>query len=187
MAWRRGRGGRAGRGRRRGARWLPVLVLLVAAAVVAARLIQTRPATAEVFFVRYGAGGHSGTLVPVRRPVPSRGGDERLGTALRALLAGPSVEERRQGLVTEVPPGTHLRSVQVRGEGVVVDLTSAFGGGGGSASMLARVWQVVYTASQLRGVPEVQILLDGRHVQALGGEGVVIGTPLRRPAAVPTF
>jgi spore germination protein GerM len=53
--------------------------------------------------------------------------------------------------------------------------------------MLARVWQVVYTATDIRGVLAVQITLDGRRVQALGGEGVPIGAPLRRPATAPTF
>jgi len=162
-------------------------VLLVAAAVIGARLIQRQPAMVDVFFVRYDAGGHAGTLVPVRRRVPPGGADGRLRTALRALLAGPSPEERQRGLVTEIPPGTDLHDVRVHGKGVVVDLTPAFGGGGGSTSMVARVWQVVYTASQVRGIPEVQILLDGRRVRTLGGEGVVIGTPLRRPPSVPTF
>ncbi len=176
----------AGRGRR-GLWWLALLAVLAAAAVIVGRVQLARPGAVDVFFVRYAATGRSGTLVPVRRAAPPGGADARLGAALRALLAGPSAEERQRGLVSEIPPGTGMRSVRVQGGLVVVDLTPAFGRGGGSTSMLARVWQVVYTASQLRGAPDVQILLDGRRVPALGGEGVLIGTPLRRPAAVPTF
>jgi spore germination protein GerM len=141
----------------------------------------------QVFFVRYEGGGHSGTLVPVRHPAKRGEAEERLSSALRDLLAGPTPDERRRGLTSEIPSGTGLRGVRV-GQGIVtVDLTSAFGRGGGSTSMLARVWQVVYTASQLPGTPDVQILLDGRRVPALGGEGVMIGTPLRRPHAIPVF
>ncbi len=163
-----------------------MLVLVVAAAIVAVRLGHRWTGSAEVFFVHYEA-GHSGTLVPVRHAVPPGGAEERLSAALRDLLAGPSADEHSRGLVSEIPSGTALRSVQIRQGIVTVDLTSAFGSGGGGTSMLARVWQVVYTASQLQEATQVLILLDGHRVQALGGEGVVIGAPLRRPAAFPTF
>ncbi len=183
-------GARGRRGRRRRVSWVAVVVIVVAAVVVAGRVGQRwvgGTATAEVFFVRYGGAAHAGTLVAVRHAVPRGGPEMRLGGALRALLAGPSPEEQRRGLVSEIPAGTTLRGVQVRQGVVIVDLTSAFGRGGGSTSMLARVWQVVYTASQLRSAPEAQILLDGRRVETIGGEGIVIGTPLRRQAAPPAF
>ena len=53
--------------------------------------------------------------------------------------------------------------------------------------MLARLSQVVYTATQFPQVPQMRLLLDGQRVQTLGGEGVVIEDPLRRPATPPTF
>lgn len=178
----------AGR-RKAGGRWLPVLAVLAVAAVIAVRFGPrwVSPATAEVYFVQYAPGGHSGTLVPIRRPVLRGGVEARLGGALRDLLAGPSEAERREGFTTEIPAGTMLREVRVRQGLVTVDLTSVFARGGGSTSMLARVWQVVYTASQQPSAPAVQILLDGRRVPSLGGEGVIIDEPLRRPAAVPVF
>lgn len=182
-------GARGRRGRRPRVWWLAVLVLAVAAAVASGRIGQRWVGTeaAEVFFVRYGGAGGSGTLVPVRHAVPRGDPEMRLSGALRDLFAGPSPEEQRRGLVSEIPAGTTLHGVQVRQGVVTVDLTSAFGRGGGSTSMLARVWQVVYTASQLRSAPEVQILLDGRRVETIGGEGIVIGMPLRRQTAPPAF
>jgi len=141
----------------------------------------------DVYFVRYANSGGEGTLVSVRRPATGRSADARVAAALRALLAGPSPEERRQGLVSEVPIGTGLRSVQLRGGVATVDLTPAFAQGGGSASMLARVWQLVYTATQVPEARAVQITLDGRRVAALGGEGVMVDRPIARPASVPTF
>ncbi|TMI83734.1 MAG: hypothetical protein E6H04_02370 [Bacillati bacterium ANGP1] len=71
--------------------------------------------------------------------------------------------------------------------GPTVNLSETYARGGGSTSMLARVWQVVYTATQFADAPEVQILVDGRRVEALGGEGVMIGSPLRRRATPPSL
>jgi germination protein M len=161
---------------------------VLAAAAAAVRLLGPRHAPSlEVFFVQYGPSGRVGSLVMVRRPAAPGSRDARLEAALRALLAGPSPEERKRGLVSEIPPDTSLRDAHVDGRVAVVDLTAPFAGGGGSTSMLARVWQVVYTATQVPGVDAVQILVEGRRVQALGGEGLLIGAPLRRPASLPTF
>ncbi len=176
---------RRSRGRR--AAWLLVLAALAAAAVLSSRLGQPRAHGVQIFYVRYDPATHTGALVAVLRPGPPGGPDARLETALRALLAGPTPDEQRRGIVSEIPPGTALRSVRVQGGTAVVDLTSSFARGGGSTSMQARVWQVVYTGTQSRAASRVQILLDGRRVPALGGEGVLIGAPLRRPAATPAF
>lgn len=194
-------GGRASRRRagRRGARALWFLILLAAAAAAVA-VVRTLPRhggpaggvsgggpSVQVYLVRYDPAGHAGRLTAVSRRAPGRGAETRLEAALRGLLDGPTPAEQSRGLVSEVPRGTVLRSVSVREGVATVDLSAAFGGGGGSSSMLARVWQVVYTATQLPEVNAVQILIDGRRVQALGGEGVVIGSPLRRPPAMPAF
>jgi spore germination protein GerM len=170
-------------------------VVVVVGGLVVARLVRTRQpehpaaatAAADVFFVRYAGTGAAGTLVPVRRTVPAGTADAEVAAALRALLDGPSASERGEGLVSEVPRGTELRSVDIRGGVATVDLTGPFAGGGGSASVLARVWQVVYTATQSPAASAVQIMIDGRRVPALGGEGFMVDSPLRRPASPPTF
>lgn len=167
--------------------WVVAVGAVAILAVLALRLLPSGPGSVEVFFVRYDAAGRSGTLVPARRTALPGGTSARLEGALRALLAGPTPEEQHQGIRSEIPGETALRGVRVRQGVASVDLTSAFGQGAGSSSMLARVWQIVYTATDVRGVSAVQITLDGRRVQALGGEGVAIGAPLRRPAAIPAF
>ncbi len=175
--------------RRSGGRigWLLAAAILAGGAAAALWLAHPRAATVDVFFVQFDPTSHRGTLVPVRRPASSAEADGRLRAALEALLASPSSDERRRGIVSEVPGGTALRGVRIENGVVSVDLTAAFARGGGSASMLARVWQVVYTATQFREASQVQILLDGRRVEALGGEGVMIGRLLRRPQMLPTF
>jgi len=151
------------------------------------------PQAVTVYFIRVDAAGRTGSLTAVVRSVSTTYADREpptarvLTAAFDELLAGPSPEEAGEGILTEIPKGTRLRGIRTDGGIALVDLTPAFARGGGSTSMLARVWQVVYTATQVSGVDAVQILVDGHRVEALGGEGVMIGTPLHRPSHPPTF
>jgi len=176
-------------GRRPGVEtWLLLAVILLIGLVIFTRwFAHPRAVGVDVYFVRYDPVHHTGALAAVRRPAPPGPLEARLTAAMRGLLAGPSPEERRAGIASEIPAGTGLRGVRVAPGTVTVDLTSTFGRGGGSTSMLARVWQVVYTATQSPDAPAVQITLDGRRVEALGGEGVMIGAPLERRAVPPSF
>lgn len=86
--------------------------------------------------------------------------------AVEALLAN------EDGRATAIPPGTTLNGVTVSDRTATVDLSRAFESGGGSASMQARVAQVVYTLTQWSFVGRVTFALDGEPVEAIGGEGV---------------
>lgn len=192
-------GGRAGRRRGRGRPFLAwfVIAALVAAAVFAARtlkpLLHGRPeagpprAEVQIFLVRTEPGGRAQTLAPAVRRVTAGPTPALAAAALRALLDGPSRAERSRGLTSEIPPGTTLRDVTVAGGTATVDLSVTFAGGGGSSSILGRVWQVVYTVGQFPDVTAVQLLIGGRRVDTLGGEGLLVGAPLRRPAVMPSF
>jgi hypothetical protein len=100
--------------------------------------------------------------------------------AVEALLEGPSDEERGAGLTTEIPEGTELLDLAVADGTATVDLSGAFDDGGGSASMQARVAQVVATLTQFPTVERVAFRLDGEAVEAIGGEGVAVDPPLGR-------
>ena len=100
--------------------------------------------------------------------------------ALEALLAGPSDEERDAGMTTEIPDGTELLDLAVADGTATVDLSGAFDDGGGSASMQARVAQVVATLTQFPSIERVAFRLDGEPVTAIGGEGVAVDPPLGR-------
>lgn len=181
---------RAGRSRRRSSRPIVIILLLLLIAAGVAWWVSTQRAhDVEVYFVRFETPHHKGSLVAVRRPAPRGPVEVRLDAALRDLLDGPDgrARESERDLVTEVPAGTALLGVQLSRGVVTVNLSKTYAAGGGSTSMLARVWQVVYTATQFPDAPAAQILLDGRRVEALGGEGVRIGVPLRRSAAPPSF
>ena len=99
-------------------------------------------------------------------PAELRNGGPTPAEAVEALLANDA------GRASEIPPGTRLQGVVVADGTATVDLSRQFGSGGGSASMQARVAQVVYTLTQWRTVRRVTFELDGEPVDAIGGEGV---------------
>lgn len=125
----------------------------------------------RTYFVR------SDRLVIAHRAVA---GPAVLRGALEALLAGPSDAERAAGTTTVIPAGTTLRDVRLADATATVDLGAAFASGGGSFSMQARVGQVVFTATQFSTVERVVLLLEGRPITALGGEGLVLTDPQTR-------
>jgi len=105
----------------------------------------------------------------------------RIGTAaLEALLAGPGPREQAAAVGSQIPAGTQLLGLSVDNGVATVDLTSEFESGGGSASMNMRIAQVVYTLTQFPTVKGVLFELDGRRVDVLGGEGVVVDQPVTR-------
>ncbi len=163
--------------------WL--VVLAAVALIVWATQFRTIDNRVMVYFIGPADGSH--TVAPVERTVRGRGVDAILTGAIEALLTGPTPEERARGLSTEIPSGTRLRSLTVREGVATIDLSEAVGSGGGSNSMLARVWQIVYTGTQHSAAPQVRLLIEGAERRALGGEGVVIDRPIGRPPAFPRF
>jgi spore germination protein GerM len=105
----------------------------------------------------------------------------RVGTAaLESLLEGPDDFESGYGLDTAVPEGTELLGLTIDGGIARADLTSEFESGGGTASMQARLAQVVFTLTQFPSVDGVVFSLDGQPIDVLGGEGIIIDHPLTR-------
>jgi hypothetical protein len=121
-----------------------------------------------------------GVIAPVRRTVASTPAVAR--AALEALMTGPTGTEEADGLVTAIPDGTTLLDVAVSDGVATVDLSGTFDDGGGSASMLGRVAQVVATLTQFSTIERVAFRLDGEPVETIGGEGVVVDPPIGRTA-----
>lgn len=95
--------------------------------------------------------------------------------AIDALLAGPQGIEKEIGYSSAIPAGTRLLGLTVADGVATVDLSGEFDDGGGSASMLGRVAQVVYTLTVFGDIQQVKFALDGQPVDTIGGEGVVVG------------
>lgn len=100
-----------------------------------------------------------------------------LTAAFERLLSPTSSDPK---LVSGIPAGTKLRSLAVESDGVYVDLSSEFTQGGGSAGIIGRVAQVLYTASSLDPEAAVWIQVDGAPLTSIGGEGIEIPQPLTR-------
>jgi hypothetical protein len=121
-----------------------------------------------------------GVIAPLRRTVASTPAVAR--AALEALMTGPTDAEESDGLVTAIPDGTTLLGVTVADGVATVDLSGTFDDGGGSASMLGRVAQVVATLTQFSTIERVAFRLDGEPIETVGGEGVVVDPPIGRTA-----
>jgi spore germination protein GerM len=126
----------------------------------------------EVWFTR------GGGLVAVRRThTPTR---LVATTAMDALLAGPTADERAAGLTSAVPTGTRLLGIAIHNGVATVDLTPEYQAGAGSRSMQTRLGQVVYTLTQFPTVQKVRFNLNGSPVNVFSSEGIVLDHPVGR-------
>jgi hypothetical protein len=83
-------------------------------------------------------------------------------------------------MYTDVPDGTRLLGLSIKGGVATVDLSAEFGSGGDRAAILGRLAQVVYTLTQFPTVDTVSFELDGQPVTAFGGAGIVLDHPVGR-------
>jgi germination protein M len=128
---------------------------------------ETEPSSSEVTYQVWFMSS-AGLFVTYRTEAAT----PRVGTAaLESLLEGPDSFEEGYGLRTTIPDSTQLLGLEIddaqvyglETDGAIarVDLTSEFESGGGSASMKARLAQVVYTLTQFPTVKGVLFSLDG--------------------------
>lgn len=133
----------------------------------------TQPVDLDVYFI------YKEKVQAVHRSAPA-GTKGVLKSALTALLTGPTASERAAGLTSTIPSGTTLRGVTVSGNVATIDLSSRYVSGGGSLSMLLRIAQVVYAATQFSPVDSVRFSVNGKVVSTIGGEGVIVRSPQTR-------
>jgi spore germination protein GerM len=124
------------------------------------------------------------TLSPIKIDVPADQSDsEILPLAFANLMGGPD----EPGAATGIPETTKLLALEVKNDGVHVDLSQAYTQGGGSASMIGRLAQVVYTATALDPTEPVWISVEGQPLTLLGGEGLEVRQPITRDDLVGDF
>lgn len=144
----------------------------------AAGLSPAKTRAVSLFFVRIEDDGVI-TRQEVKRAVAVS--DSPLADALNALLAGPTEDELRRKLISLVPRGTRLLGVGIRGSTATIDLSDAFMYNRyGIEGYAGQLKQIVYTATSFPGIQDVQILIEGKTREYLGGEGVFIGKPISR-------
>jgi hypothetical protein len=123
---------------------------------------------------------HDGGLAPILHEIPKT---KAVATAaMEFLLDGPSDTETntRPAIFTTIPEGTRLLGLSIEDGVATVNLSREFESGGGSASVLGRLAQVVYTLTQFSTVDRVTFKLDGEAVTVFSGEGVILDHPVGR-------
>lgn len=141
--------------------------------------VNPAPATAEKTLQVYWLKPSDTTVELAPRPVKvSSSGDAnaRLGSAIQQLLAGSTTADE----TTTIPAGTQLRNLSIKTDGIHIDLSKEFTRGGGSTSMTGRLAQILYTATSLNPGAGVWFSIEGKPLETLGGEGLVLEQPLTR-------
>ena len=100
--------------------------------------------------------------------------------AMKALLEGPSAEEKAAGMVSNIPDGTTFLGLSIKDGVATADLSKEYASGGGSLSMAMRLAEVVFTLTQFPTVEGVNFKLDGKPVDVFGGEGIILDHPVNR-------
>ena len=98
-----------------------------------------------------------------------------LKTALETLLTEPPVNGE---YTTAIPERTKLLGLSTDEKGVHVNLSKEFVSGGGSASMSSRLAQIIYTATSSGQRDRVWISVEGKPLENLGEEGLIISQPM---------
>ncbi|MFS8805003.1 GerMN domain-containing protein [Synechococcus sp. R55.6] len=121
--------------------------------------------------------------VQQERTVRAFDAQEAIRLALEELIAGP----RDPHLTTAIPPQTRVLDVRVEGDDIFLNFSPEFTQGGGSTAMMSRIAQVLYTATSQNPGARVWISVEGRALEVLGGEGLILDQPLTRASFVPSF
>jgi spore germination protein GerM len=139
-----------------------------------------QPGTVEKTVEIYRVQDQNGEIAWVSTPVTLEVSEDDPGVVLEAafrrLLAQPTDENR----FSEIPPNTEIMGVQANSNEVYVDLSPEFTTGGGSASMIGRLGQVIYTATSLNPDAKVWISVGSQPLEILGGEGLEVPQPATR-------
>jgi hypothetical protein len=131
----------------------------------------------RAYFWLGGLAGSEG-LVATLREVPATKSVAK--AAVTAVLAGPTSGEGARSITTAIPAGSQLLGLSISGGVATVDLSSEFESGGGSASVLTRLGQMVYTLTQFPTVKSVIFQIEGVTKTVFSSEGVVLDKPATR-------
>lgn len=139
----------------------------------------------KVYLTKYVEAEDAFTLVPVTR-ISSRSGTP-LEDTLKTLLQGTTQEEDSKDLTSAIPGGVILKRVVVSNGIAKIDYNAQLETGSGKALMHARIYQIVYTATEFSTVKSVLIRVDGKSPSNFAGQGLDLRTPLARIGSSPRF
>jgi germination protein M len=104
-----------------------------------------------------------------------------LSDAVKALLSGPTADEKGKNCMTLIPAGTKLLSASVKNGIATLNFSEEFEYNSiGVEGYIGQLMQIVYTATSFNTVNSVQFIVEGQREEYLGSEGEWIGSPLSR-------
>ncbi|MFN8053317.1 MAG: GerMN domain-containing protein [Acidimicrobiales bacterium] len=118
-----------------------------------ATTVQPGDTTAFLFFI---ADNH---LIDIDQEIPSRQPRDVLSALFAGVPAGSSAD-----VVSQIPTGTRLLDVRQNGNQLDVDVSKEFDNLVGAGRTQATA-QIVLTATDLNGVDQVALLIDGQQTQ----------------------
>ena len=134
--------------------------------------------SAQLCFVIIDSDGAVSRQIVTRR-IPKS--DAPLTDAVKALLSGPTQDEKAKNCMTLIPPGTKLLGATVKNGIATLNFSEEFEYNKvGVEGYIAQLMQVVYTATSFSTVNSVQFIVEGQREDYLGSEGEWIGSPLSR-------
>lgn len=118
----------------------------------------------------------NGIYKKVQREVPI--GQNKLEFAINELLKGPNIVEKSTGAYSEIPKTTKLLGIKQNSNKIIIDFSSDFQYGGGTDSVYSRMMQLIKTSIANTENKKIYLYLDGKQVNFIGGEGIMITQPL---------
>ena len=131
--------------------------------------------TVSIYFLALDS-NDNGIYKKVQREIPI--GQNRLEYAINELLKGPNIVEKSTGAYSEIPKTTKLLKIKQNGNKIIIDFSSDFQYGGGTDSVYSRMMQLIKTALANTENKNIYLYLDGKQVNFIGGEGIMITQPL---------
>ncbi|GEM_PF-1922469 len=117
-------------------------------------------------------------FIPVTRKVDDE--NSFVAESLKELFLGPTKQEELKGIMTEIPIGTRLIKVEQSEDDILIDISSQFVTGGGSAAMQLRYLQIYKTLRKIAPQKKLYLYVDGKPIKTIGGEGLEITQPLTK-------
>ncbi|MBC7329596.1 GerMN domain-containing protein [bacterium] len=105
------------------------------------------------------------SLVPVKMKVEK---EDALNSAIELLIHPPPY---LRGVSSPLPRGTRLISAEVKGDTAYLNFSKELKDNflGGSTNEMLVVYGIVNTACSINGIKRVQILIEGKNIESLGG------------------
>ena len=129
--------------------------------------------TTKIYFLKLNKDGTTKIYVAKRELK-----NKDLTSAIKSLLKGPDADERKAGVYSEIPSGTKLLSVIDSDSKIIINLNDTFQYGGGTDSINYRLEQLVKTVVAIKPDKNLYLYIDGKQVDVMGGDGVMITQPL---------